>query len=56
MVRLKGYFIDYLVESVDPNFEFEVKRLHFSLYEKQAYTDFLKEQADRVVSYGKRFS
>ena len=56
MPRFKGFFIDYLVESSDPNYTFETKRIHFAPNEKKAYEDFLKGHATRIVSHGERYS
>lgn len=56
MARHKGYFIDYLVETTDPDFRFEVKRIYFTPYEQKAYYDFVKGHPDRVVAHGKRYS
>ena len=56
MPRLKGYFIDYLTPSTDPKYKYEVQRLHFSVSEKKAYTDFIQGHESIILTHGKRYS
>ena len=56
VARLIGYFVDYLVETTDTDFTFEVKRMYFTTYEQKAYHDFRQAHPDRVVRHGERYS
>ena len=58
MATQKGFFIDYLTESLDPNYQFEEKRIYFGQYQRKAYNDCVLslQRAGRLRAHGKMFS
>jgi len=58
VTRLKGYFVDYLEESENPNFKFKYSRKYFSFSQKEEYQKFIEECKSNytLITYGERNS
>lgn len=56
MPRLMGYYADLMIPSEDPAYKYQVKRVHFTPYEKNKYNQFVIDNHSMIRSHGKRYS
>ena len=52
----KGFYVDLLVPSDDPDYKYEVKRVYFRENERSKYKKFVKDNLSVIQNHGERHS